>query len=129
MRPARGRPRTAGSRPGLRPRRAVLFPSVPAPAHLGAQHLVVDIGAPVAKDLVVLVPVALATGVGQVRLGVDNLLSVGAGRAADGPARVAYDEALADERLTALHAGAGGGGDGAMGRARCRGRGSLNGST
>src|SRR2546427_6676873 len=31
-------------------------------------------------------------------------LAVGAGRAADGPARVAHDDALADERLTALHA-------------------------
>src|SRR2546425_1530326 len=44
-------------------------------------------------------------------LGVDDLLAVGAGRAADGPARVAHDEALADERLAALHADPVGGGD------------------
>src|SRR6185503_17298430 len=76
-----------------------------------AEHLVVDVDASVAEDLVVLVPVALAPGVGEVRLRVDDLLAVGARRAADGPARVAHDHALADERLTALDADAIGGGD------------------
>src|SRR5439155_3783804 len=57
------------------------------------------------------VPIALATCVGQVPLGVDDLLAIGTGRTADGPARIAHDDALTDERLTALHADPVGGGD------------------
>ena len=89
-----------------------------------AQHLGVDVAAPIAQHLVVLVPVALAPRVGEVGVGVDDLLAIVARRPADRPAGVADDQALADERLAALGADPVGGGDEdrvASARPPCRG--------
>jgi hypothetical protein len=69
----------SSGRDRARPGRSVL-----ARPRLGAQHLGVDVAAPIAQHLVVFVPVPLAPRVGEVGLGVDDLLALRAAQNACG---------------------------------------------
>ena len=52
---------------------------------VGAEHLGIDVAPAIAQHLIVVVPVALAPGVREVGLGVDDLLAIVARRAGDRP--------------------------------------------
>src|SRR3546814_19740942 len=72
--------------------------SVPARPGLAAKHFAINIRPAVPQRLVVLVPVTLAPRVGEVEIGIDDLLLGRACRATYRPAGIAGDDALAVER-------------------------------
>ena len=84
---------------------------VPARSYIRPEHLVVHIRSPVAKDLIELVPVTLAAGVGEIHFSVDDLLAVTTCGATNRPACITDDNTLTDKRLASLHTNTVGGGD------------------
>ena len=77
-------------------------PSVPTTLDAAAEHLIIEIGAAVAQNLVESVPVAGSPRFAQRNVRNKDLLLVAACGTSHRPAGVADDQALAFERLTAL---------------------------
>ena len=85
--------------------------SVPTALRVAAEHLAIDVGAPIAQHLVECVPVALAPGFAEIDLGEEDFFRVPAGRPGDGPSGVTDDQALPLKGLASLDADAIGAGD------------------
>src|SRR3979411_2083608 len=78
--------------------------SVPAALQVGAQHLVIDVGAAVAQNLVEGVPIPFAPSLAEIDLREQDLFGVTTGRSGNGPSGVTDDQALPLEELAALGA-------------------------
>src|ERR1019366_3552668 len=76
--------------------------SIPPWFGLRSKHLRVHIRAAIPQHLIIFIPIALPTRVGEIEIGVNNLFFCGTRGSPDRPARVADYDALAIKQLAAL---------------------------